>query len=220
MASMLVGRSAPVPRTVAPNSAAVCRFGIFEVDLRSRQILKAGREVHLQEQPLRLLLLLLERPAELRTREELQNRLWPNDTFVEFDDGLNTAIQKIRQVLGDEARNPRFVETVPRQGYRFIAPVQYNLKLETSPAVEDVETPPVVPIRAEASQPIWRHARAARWVALWLGMAGVVLGWIVLRPETAGTGQLMRLSITPPAGVERAGTPASPTDRCVEKFPD
>src|SRR5437868_6778806 len=152
---------------------------MFEVNLGSRQILKAGREVHLQEQPLRLLLLLLERPAELWTREELQKRLWPNDTFVEFDDGLNTAIQKIRQVLGDEARNPRFVETVPRQGYRFIAPVQYNRRHETSPAIEGVETPLIVPIRAESSRPSWPHTRAVRWIALLLAMGGAVLGWIV-----------------------------------------
>src|SRR5437667_4290359 len=150
MASMLVGRSAPVPRTVAPNSAAVCRFGIFEVDFRSRQILKAGHEVHLQEQPLRLLLLLLERPAELWTREELQKRLWPNDTFVEFDDGLNTAIQKIRQVLGDEARNPRFVETVPRCGYRFIAPVQTGVA-----AVDPTPPAETYPIRATRSYWPW-----------------------------------------------------------------
>src|SRR4029079_4234006 len=140
--------------------------------------------------------------------------------FVEFDDGLNTAIQKIRQVLGDEARNPRFVETVPRQGYRFIAPVQYNRKHETSPAVEDIEPPLILPIRAESSQPSWPHARVALWVALLLAMGGVVLGWIVLWPKTAGAGQLLRVSITPPAGVElrsgiRGGSAISPDGKSI-----
>src|SRR5439155_12549263 len=212
MASMLVGRSAPVPRTVVPNSATVCRFGIFEVDFRSRQILKGGHEVHLQEQPLRLLLVLLERPGELRTREELQKLLWPNDTFVEFDDGLNTAIQKIRQVLGDEARNPRFVETVPRHGYRFIAPVQYSPKVETSPTENTGENSPLILIGAEPSEAIrpdaspvvveQRFRGRARWVALVLAMSGAVLAWILLHRQAPVTSQLMRLSITPPAGVE------------------
>ena len=196
---MLVERSAHVLRAVTPSTAAICRFGIFEVDLGSRRILKSGREVHLQEQPLRVLLLLLERPGNLWTREELQKRLWPNDTFVEFDDGLNTAIQKIRLVLGDEARNPRFVETVPRQGYRFIAAVQCKPKHENSPAVDEVETPPLIPIRAE-SKPI--RPGAARWIALSLAIGGAVLGWITLRPQTPARGSLMRLSITTPAGVE------------------
>jgi len=227
---VLVERSAHVPRTVAPSSDAVCRFGIFEVDLGLRQILKAGREVHLQEQPLRLLLLLLERPGELRTREELQKRLWPNDTFVEFDDGLNTAIQKIRQVLGDEARNPRFVETVPRQGYRFIAPVQSSPRHETSPAVNDVESPPLVPIRAESSEPVRARAGAAvvsrrfwggaRSIALSLAISATVMGWAFLRSQPPVTGRLMRLSITPPAGVElrpgiRGGSAISPDGKSI-----
>jgi Tol biopolymer transport system component/DNA-binding winged helix-turn-helix (wHTH) protein len=101
----------------------VIRFGLFELDFRAGKLRKQGRHIKLQDQPLQLLELLLSRPGELVTREELQQALWPADTFVEFDQGLNTAIKKIRLALGDSADNPRFVETIPRKGYRFIAPV-------------------------------------------------------------------------------------------------
>jgi len=100
------------------------RFGIFEVDLRAGELRKAGLRIRLQEQPFQVLIILLERPGEVVTREELQRTLWPQDTFVDFDHGVNTAINKIRQALGDSAENPRFVETVARRGYRFIAPVE------------------------------------------------------------------------------------------------
>ena len=106
---------APVPHSL--------RFGIFEVDLRAGELRKGGLKIRLQEQPFQVLGILLERPGEVVTREELQKTLWPQDTFVDFDHGVNTAINKIRQALGDSAENPRFVETVARRGYRFIAPV-------------------------------------------------------------------------------------------------
>jgi Tol biopolymer transport system component/DNA-binding winged helix-turn-helix (wHTH) protein len=101
------------------------RFGNFEVDLRSGELRKAGAKLKLSGQPFQVLSILLERPGEVVTREELQKRLWP-DTFVDVDHNLNTAINKIREVLGDSAESPRFVETVPRRGYRFIAPVEGN----------------------------------------------------------------------------------------------
>jgi len=100
------------------------RFGVFELDLRSGELRKHGLRVRLQEQPFRLLEVLLERPGEVVTREELQKRLWPADTFVDFDHGLNKAINKIREALGDSAESPRFVETVSRRGYRFLAEVK------------------------------------------------------------------------------------------------
>src|SRR5215475_11347493 len=98
--------------------------GLFEVDLVSGEVLRQGRRVPLQEQPFRVLSMLLERPGEVVTREELQTRLWPADTYVAFDEGINTAIRKLRSAFGDSADNPRFIETLPRRGYRFIAPVQ------------------------------------------------------------------------------------------------
>lgn len=106
-----------------PPPSQVVRFGIFEVDRQTGEIYKSGRKTRLQEQPFQVLTALLERPGEVLTREELKSRLWPADTFVDFDKGLNTSINKIREALGDSAENPRFVETLPRRGYRFIAPV-------------------------------------------------------------------------------------------------
>jgi TolB-like protein/Tfp pilus assembly protein PilF len=99
------------------------RFADFEVDLRAREVRRNGARVRLQEQPFQVLTLLLERPGEVVTREELRQRLWPSDTFVDFDNSLNTAINKIREALGDAAEDPHFVETLPRRGYRFIAPI-------------------------------------------------------------------------------------------------
>jgi DNA-binding winged helix-turn-helix (wHTH) protein len=100
------------------------RFGAFELDLRTGELRKAGRKVRIQEQPLCVLVSLLERPGELVTRDELRKKLWQPDTFVDFDTGLNKAITKIREVLADSAASPRFVETLPKRGYRFIAPIE------------------------------------------------------------------------------------------------
>jgi TolB-like protein/DNA-binding winged helix-turn-helix (wHTH) protein/Tfp pilus assembly protein PilF len=100
------------------------RFGTFEADLSSGELRREGLKVRLQELPFQLLVLLLERPGEVVTREDLRSRLWPADTFVDFEQGLNKAINKLREALDDDANNPRFVETLPRRGYRFIAPVE------------------------------------------------------------------------------------------------
>ena len=105
-----------------PNSQVV-RFGTYEVDLRLGELRKNGIRVKLTGQPFQILAILLEHPGDLITREQLQRRLWPSDTFVDFDRGLNAAINRVREALGDSAENPRFVETIPRRGYRFIAPL-------------------------------------------------------------------------------------------------
>jgi TolB-like protein/tetratricopeptide (TPR) repeat protein len=99
------------------------RFGVFEVDTRSGELLREGSKVKLQDQPFQALVLLLERPGEVVTREELRKRLWPENTFVDFDRGLNKAINGLRVALRDQANKPRFIETLPHRGYRFIAPV-------------------------------------------------------------------------------------------------
>src|ERR1700679_2233895 len=104
------------------NQARRLRFGVFEADLGARELTKLGRLLPLQEQPFLLLAMLLEKPGELVTREELRARLWPQ-TVVDFDHGLNKAISKIRDALGDSAENPRFIQTVARRGYRFLADV-------------------------------------------------------------------------------------------------
>jgi TolB-like protein/Tfp pilus assembly protein PilF len=104
--------------------SSTIRFGAFELDLRTGELRKAGRKVRIQEQPLCVLVALLDRPGELVTRDELRRKLWQSDTFVDFDTGLNKAIGKIREVLADSAASPRFVETLPKRGYRFIAPIE------------------------------------------------------------------------------------------------
>src|SRR5258708_23250254 len=100
------------------------RFGAFEFDPRARQLRKHGHTIRLHGQPLEILGLLPERPTEVVLREELRARLWPEDTFVDFEHSLNAAVNKLREALGDDANSPRFIETVPRRGYRFIAPVE------------------------------------------------------------------------------------------------
>jgi TolB-like protein/DNA-binding winged helix-turn-helix (wHTH) protein len=101
----------------------IVRFGTFEADLSARELRKAGIRIKLHRQPFEVLAMLLERPGQTVTREELRQRLWSTDTFVDFDAGVNTAINRLREALGDSAENPRFIETLPRRGYRFIAPV-------------------------------------------------------------------------------------------------
>jgi TolB-like protein/DNA-binding winged helix-turn-helix (wHTH) protein len=104
--------------------ANLIRFGEYEIDLRAGEIRKNGVRVHLQEQPFQVLLTLLQQPGEVVTRDDLRSHVWPKDTFVDFDHALNTAIKKIRCALGDNAGVPRYVETIPRRGYRFIASVE------------------------------------------------------------------------------------------------
>ncbi len=104
-------------------SSRVLRFGTFEVDLRAGELRKQGVRIKLQEQPFHVLTLLLQRPGEVITREELRSELWQSETFVDFDNSLNTSINKLREALGESADNPRFIETLPRRGYRFLASV-------------------------------------------------------------------------------------------------
>jgi TolB-like protein/DNA-binding winged helix-turn-helix (wHTH) protein/Tfp pilus assembly protein PilF len=101
----------------------IARFGLFEADLEQGVLTKRGLRIRVQDQPFQVLVLLLQRPGEVITREQLRQKLWAADTYVEFDDGLNTAIKKLRTALSDDSDNPRFIETVPRRGYRFLAPV-------------------------------------------------------------------------------------------------
>ena len=103
---------------------SVRRFAVFELDVRTGELRKHGMRLRLQEQPFQVLARLLERPGELVTREELRQKLWPSDTFVDFDHGLNTAVNKLREVLSDSAASPRYIETLPRRGYRFIYPIE------------------------------------------------------------------------------------------------
>src|SRR5215470_13782703 len=122
----------------APNSVRVYRFGAFAVDARTGELTDGGERTPLRDQPLQLLLLLLERPGELVMREELTRRLWPEGTFVDFDRGLNKAMNHLREALRDSAEHPQFIETLPRKGYRFIAPVTMDAdEAETAPPAID-----------------------------------------------------------------------------------
>src|ERR1051326_4205048 len=110
------------------------RFGVFEVDERTGELRKQGRSLKLRGRPFDILVLLLRRGGDVSTRDELRQQLWPADTFVDFDHGLNSAMNRLRDALGDSAENPRFIETLPRRGYRFIAPITAAATSATSAA--------------------------------------------------------------------------------------
>jgi eukaryotic-like serine/threonine-protein kinase len=141
----------------------VLRFGTFEVDLRARELRKQGKRIKVQEQPFHVLTVLLQRPGEVVTREELRNQNWPPDTFVDFDNSLNTAINKLREALGDSADNPRFIETLPRRGYRFLVPVSGEQRRKSrglaSRWVLGTGVGIVVLVVAVASGLLWRSHR-------------------------------------------------------------
>jgi len=112
--------SAPQP----DNTGRIARFGVFELDLEAGELRRNGIKLHLQQQPFQVLAILLERAGMVVAREELRQKLWKEDTFVDFDHSLNTAVNKLREVLGDSASSPQYVETLARRGYRFIAPIR------------------------------------------------------------------------------------------------
>jgi cholera toxin transcriptional activator len=128
------GVSMPVPQA----NSRIVRFGVFELNLSAGELRKNGVKLRLQDQPFQLLATLLERAGEVVTREELRQKLWPSDTFVDFDHSLNTAINKVREVVGDSASSPRYIETLARKGYRFIAPVQWGAQTEVGVEPEGV----------------------------------------------------------------------------------
>src|SRR6202171_306592 len=137
-------RDKDVPASAHPSSAV--RFGDFFLDLRTGELHKNGTRIRLAGQPFQVLTLLLREPGQMVTREELRSELWSEDTFVDFDDGLNTAIRNLRQALGDSAEHPTYIETLPRRGYRSIAPVESDLPAQPpSSAHERATTPPTAP---------------------------------------------------------------------------
>lgn len=166
------------------NTVILC-FGLFELDLRASQLRQQGRLVRLQEQPLRLLALLAQRPGELVDREEIRQKLWARDTFVEFDDGVNHAIQKVREALGDSAASPRFIETIPRQGYRFIAPVKVLSRDESDAAgwedahhAQSAANPGVISAAPKGDRPPLGSAGGflqPRWIT-WAVLTAIALG--------------------------------------------
>lgn len=168
------------------NELPVIRFGTFEVDPRASELRRNGSRIKLQEQPLQILLALLERPGEVVTREELQKRLWSADTFVDFDHSLNAAVRRLRDALNDSAENPRFVETVARRGYRFIAP------LAGASVSPQLLTPTSLTLKARLRR-CWRGVAVA--VAL---IAAISLGWHAgIRSKQAAPPTVRRLTANP-----------------------
>jgi cholera toxin transcriptional activator len=131
-----------------PQPARRYRFGVFEADATMGELRRQGIRVKLNAQPFQVLCLLLDRPGELLTREEISRELWPDGTFVDYDHGVNSAVNRIREALGDAASSPRFIETLAKRGYRFVAPV------ERIPVREEAPAPPPALISAEGSVPI------------------------------------------------------------------
>jgi len=165
------GRAAAGGAGVAVSPAEdVIRFGVFELDLQDGQLTRYGTKLRLPQQPLQLLAVLLERPGETFTRDELRNRLWSSDVFVDFDHGLNKSIQKLRDALGDSAASPRYIETIPRVGYRFIAPVSNGHP--PPPSKVAIEPSPQLPDReVEGPAAVVAGGHKARW---WIATAAVV----------------------------------------------
>jgi DNA-binding winged helix-turn-helix (wHTH) protein len=146
---------------VPQNNTRIARFGVFELDLAAGELRKNGQKLRLQEQPFQILALLLDRAGDVVTREELRQKLWAADTFVDFDHGLNTAVNKLREVLGDSASSPRYIETLARRGYRFIAPVQSDAQPDAqpafNPAARTLQAPDPVALHPELEVPIPRR---------------------------------------------------------------
>jgi TolB-like protein/DNA-binding winged helix-turn-helix (wHTH) protein/Tfp pilus assembly protein PilF len=158
----------------SPPPVRLVRFGIFEADFQAGELRKAGVRIKLQDQPLQILAMLVEHPEELVTREEIRQKLWPGDTFIDFDHGLNNAINRLRDAIGDSAESPRFIETLPRRGYRFIGTVNGTATKET---VVVGKVPPPAQIVGRVSPEAIR-IRGYGWIALATGalLAAVVAG--------------------------------------------
>ncbi len=181
----------------SPPRSGIFRFGVFEADVCAGELRKGGVRVRMQEQPFQILVMLLERPAEIVTREEIRQKLWAGDVFVDFEHGVNSAVARLREVLGDSADSPRYVETLPRRGYRFIAPVEAALPLspaalqlapgngdrraageEVTPACEATEAA-VLQIR-EPGRSVWNYWLALIVVAISIAVIAFV-GYLHLR---------------------------------------
>jgi TolB-like protein/DNA-binding winged helix-turn-helix (wHTH) protein/Flp pilus assembly protein TadD len=187
-------------------SSPVFRFGIFEVDPRSRELLRKGVRVRLQDKPFQLLLVLLERPGEVVTREEIRKRLWSADTFVEFDDNLNAGVKKLRIALGDSAEHPRFLETVPKVGYRFIAPVTTTVERDPEDAnalrrrATDLKTLPEPPESPRPGVVKSRYRLPFRTALIpGIALAAIILvaWWIQHRPSTSSAPNIRSIAVLP-----------------------
>jgi len=177
------------------------RFGVFELDVRSAELLRDGTRLRLRGKPFDLLVFLLERPGELVSRDILRQHLWPSDTFVDFDHGLHAAVNRLRDTLGDRAGNPTFIQTIPRKGYRFIAPVSVDRDAPDPAGAEDVAAaPPVMPIAVPADAvpgPSAAVRRSRTWIVAGIvALLGVALGGWLLAGRARPAGRIM-LAVLP-----------------------
>ncbi len=151
---------------------SLLRFGVFELDLKTGELRKGGRLLNLPPQPFKILVLLATRPGQLVAREEMQQQIWGNETFVDFEQGLNFAVNKIRTTLGDDAETPRYIETLPRRGYRFIAPIEATPQPAAEVPASSEEKNNVI---RSSAQPVVPHHRHPAWLLLTVTMAAAVV---------------------------------------------
>jgi TolB-like protein/DNA-binding winged helix-turn-helix (wHTH) protein len=193
----------------APTVPRVVRFGVFEVDLHARELRKQGMQIKLQEQPFQILEFLLGHAGEIVTREQLREKLWPVDTFVDVDNSVNAAINRLREALGDSAESSRFVETLPRRGYRFVAPVT---EVRAPERGSDVETPSAVvqarPDEAQTSGNVSRRRSVAKLLAVVMLVGALASGsawtwerWRARRSALHDTPRITSLVVLPLANL-------------------
>lgn len=215
----------PAPVEHQEKAASRFRFGLFEADAETGELRKSGIRIRLQAQPFRVLICLLERPGEVVSRDEIQQRLWGADTIVDFDHSLGTAINKLRESLGDSAENPRFIETLARRGYRFIAPVTVvgastPEMLPSPPEVPSAEKkliePPSVPAEVRNQPKISRGQRTS-----WVVVASIILAGILLVVSAYLAGVWSRSSYAAPTRISQVtfSGRVSPGDPLFESFP-
>ena len=222
------------PAMEATDRTRRVRFDAFDVDMRSGEVRKHGIRLKLHRQPFEVLSLLLEHPGDLVTREELRQKLWPGDTFVDFDTGLNSAVKKLRDALCDSAEEPRYIETLPRRGYRFIAQVENG---DLSTGVAPIDSPAVIPLRPSPSEEGLRAERPAdgevdvrpTWASrarLWLvlggvaGLALIAVTYVMLRGYTGRTTQtkIKSLAVLPLSNLSGDSTQEYLADEMTEEL--
>jgi TolB-like protein/DNA-binding winged helix-turn-helix (wHTH) protein/Flp pilus assembly protein TadD len=210
------------------------RFDAFEVDMRAGEVRKHGIRLKLHRQPFQVLSLLLEHPGDVVTREELRQKLWPGDTFVDFDTGLNSAVKKLRDALCDSAEEPRYIETLPRRGYRFIAPVQNG---DVSSGVAPIDSLAAIPLRPNPTEEGLRAerpadgevdvrptgtSRARLWLALGsvAGLALIAISYVMLRGHTGHISQskIRSLAVLPLSNLSGDSTQEYLADEMTEEL--
>ena len=189
------------------------RFGPFTFDVRTGELLKGGTRIKVPDQSIEILRTLLERPGELITREELRQRLWPDNTFVDFEHGLNAAVRRLRDVLGDSADAPRYIETLPRRGYRFVENV---MEVPAGPGAPNGIRDALEAVEPSKPKPllVWRERVA--WLAvatLGLALIALSLGLVRRRPSVEPKGDLVRFAVALPEGLRPEGFAVSPDGR-------